>query len=219
MTRTLVVVDSGRSDTLLATVTDAFGNTIASPSLIWTPRTPCPVTVTLAGIVAGTAPGQCVAVVRVAGTSLSDSTLVVVAPSRGIVVRTTAAFELRAADSTDLSLLVDMYKSNARLGRAAIRMAWDTSVVKHLNSSAGSFSPGTVVINGDSAVAGVLRVAVADPNGALGLLEVLRLRLRTAATAGRAGSISVTVSEMTEARTFTNLVPRTVAVSHPVRTR
>jgi hypothetical protein len=75
-------------------------------------------------------------------------------------------------------------------------------------------------VNSTGAAAGTFTLAVANSSGFPGRVELRRLTFRTSATAGRSGSLTLATSELNGVSpNFTNLRPKTVAISYPVKTR
>jgi hypothetical protein len=61
-------------------------------------------------------------------------------------------------------------------------------------------------------------MSFADATGYGGTIEIVKLTFRATATAGRTGSLALALSELASA-TFTDLLPKTTAVSYPLTLR
>lgn len=193
---------------LSGSVVDASGTPIVGGAVTWESRNPDVATVSASGLLTGIAAG----VTRVVASgaldpSLKDSILVtVVAP--GSVVASTApdgrAFQDVAVGTiVTVDVLIDMrLTASELLGSYNATLTWNPSLLSFVDVQPGTFPAPQV--NASGASAGQLRFAQADPNGASGSVVVARVRLQ--ALANGVATPGLSISELSAAVTFTNLL-------------
>ena len=86
-------------------------------------------------------------------------------------------------------------------------------------SDANGGSGVSPTVNRSNAASGSLVLAMADPTGFAGRVELLKITFRAGSEGGAAGSLALAASEVTGAGTFTDLLPKTIAVTYPLVTR
>ena len=215
----VVVVEVGTTFTPTWSLRDANGNIIPNTQLAFSGRGP--VVVSSTGVVSTPTPGQGLVVARASANPLvGDSVLVVVAHVEGPVVRTDlASIEIKADTVFTVSVLVDMRSATNRLGSATLRVDWLPTQLTYLSNEDGAAGVGATV-NSAQAPEGTLRMSLASPDttGRAGLVEVRRITFRAASAVGVTGALTITTSEIATTA-FVNLLPTTVSVSHPLKTR
>jgi adhesin/invasin len=214
----VIVVDSGTSVAPTVLVRDAGGNSLAGAPVTLATRAGAIAGVT-GGIISGQKRGQAIVVASAdSGSNPRDSVLVVVARLDGPVIMTDLArFEFPADTIINVTVIADMRGSGARLGSTTVAVSWDPALLtyqSHRNGSSG-VSP---TVNSGNAVSGELVVSVADAAGFPGRVELIQLTLRLASS-GKIGAIAMSVSELSTAGTFADLLARLTVVTHPLTTR
>jgi hypothetical protein len=213
----VIVLDSGASSTVEATVQDRNGNAIPGASLHLTVRDGVTASVSGTNVVTGIAPGQ--TMVTASSGAVLDSMLVVVAHAAGPVFSMALPGFNVAPDTTfTASVVVDMRQSQQLLGSATLSLRFDPSVAAFVSWTAGSDAAG-VQLNDSAATGGTIVFAVASANGLSARAELVRLTFRAAHTEGKAGTFALDASEVAGAQTFDNLLSRTVAVRFPIAIR
>jgi cohesin domain-containing protein len=117
-----------------------------------------------------------------------------------------------------VTVLMDMRASGELLGSTTVSVYWNPSALTY-QSYANGGSGVSPTVNASNAAAGLLTLAMADPNGFAGRVELLKITFKAGSVAGTTGSLALTTSEVSGAGTFTDLLPRTVAVTYPLSTR
>ena len=217
----VVIIDQGTTATLTVTLSDAFGNPLSTASGVDYISRGSAVT-TNGRVVTGVSPGQAIVVAQLASnTAVRDSVLVVVAfPNGPVVLTDLMRFDLKADTTFTVPIIVDMRASGERLGSTRVQLTWDPTVLTYQSDSEGTTSVGAVVNNTTAVSGGLLTLAVANPNGFAGRVEIRRVTFRATATVGRTTSLALVVTELNGiSPNFTNLKPRTVSVTHPLVTR
>ena len=97
-------------------------------------------------------------------------------------------------------------------------VSWDPSVLIYQADSAGAGSVPVTVNSSDAAAGGSWTLAMANPSGYAGVVELRRITFRVNA-AGHSGRLTLFAAEVGGAGTFDNLQPRTVAGTYPVYSR
>lgn len=106
-------------------------------------------------------------------------------------------------------VVVDMTGSGGfSLGSLAAQLSWTPATLRYVGASGGTF--GAPTLNPDSAT-GTLRFAVANPAGATGQVVVLQVTFDATGAAGDTTYLTVAVSTLTSAVTFTDLTPVTTS--------
>jgi hypothetical protein len=215
-----LIVDAGTSLPTTLTVRDANGSPITNPIVVYATRKTSVASVSTSGAVTGVARGQAVIVATaVGGTTPSDSLLAIVAVPGGPVLMTDIAqFTYRIDTVVTVTVMMDMRASGERLGSTTVGLTWNPALLIYQSySSGGSGVPPTV--NASNAANGSLTLAMADPNGFSGRIELLKITFRAGSVPGVVGSLGLTAAEVTGAVTFTDLTSKAVAVAYPLVTR
>lgn len=211
-------VGAGISATFSAAVTDANGLPVTS-AVSWTSRAPAVASVgASSGQVTGVAAGTAVIVAK-SGT-LSDSALVTVPLAGNVVVSTTSngrAFRApKVGDTVVVAVTADMaFTPSEVLGSYNATLTWDPTKLKYVDLQAGAFAAPTV--NETAAATGTVRFSSADPNGSGG--AVVLAKVRFVAQAQGAGAMALTISEMSAAKTYTNLLSRVTVTNGKITVR
>lgn len=196
-------------------VVDALGNPLSVFPVQWTSRNPSVATVDQTGLVTGVAPGTTVIVVQAVdlpGPQFSDSALFVVPPDGNVIVSTFAVDSVRAfeaagiGDTVEVAVTAFMYFTPSELlGSYNATLNWDTSVLSFIDVLPGDNFPAPEV-NTTNVSTGELRFAQANANGTAGAAVLAKIRFLGQA----AGTTqpTLTISEMSAAVTFTNLIDR-----------
>ncbi len=106
----------------------------------------------------------------------------------------------------DVPIYVDLSQRTDRLGSFALRMTWDTTVLKLIGGGEGTF--GAVTLNRDSTAYGILRMSGANPAGAGGLVTVGIGQF--VPLVAQPDTLRLAVSELFAAVTFADLTPSLV---------
>ena len=215
-----LIIDVGSAAGTTVTVKDANGKSIVDPTVTYVSRNGSMASVSATGTVSGVAPGQSVVVATASGgTSPSDSLLAVVAVRGGpVLITDISQFGYRTDTVFTVTVTMDMRTSGELLGSTTVNASWDPAVLvyqAHANGGSG-VSP---TVNASNAASGSLTMAMANPDGFTGRVELLKITFKAGSVAGSAGSLALTASEVAGAVTFTDLLRRTVAVTYPLSTR
>jgi hypothetical protein len=204
-------VGVGGSTSFTGAVVDALGNPLGIYPVQWMSRSPAVASVGATGTVTGVAPGTAVIFLSAPDFSgdpaFTDSALVVVPAAGGVVVSTTAnqrAFVTGAVgDTIVVDVTADMtFTAGELLGSYNAVLNWDPAVLSFVDVQTGDFP--TPELNTNNVGSGELRFAQANANGTGGAVVIARVRL--VAQAAGSSSAAVTISEMSAAQTFTNLI-------------
>jgi hypothetical protein len=193
-------------------VVDALGNAITIFPVNWTSRSTGVATVDETGLATGVAAGTAVLVADApdfSGPAFTDSVLVTVPPGGNVVVSTTSnvrAFRrAQVGDTVVVDVTVDMtFTPDELLGSYNATLTWDPAVLSFVDVQAGDFPAPQV--NDANAGSGELRFAQANADGASGVVVVARVRFE--AVAAGSTSTAASISEMSAAVTFTDLIGR-----------
>jgi len=215
-----LIFEVGGHPNIDVVVKDADGNTIPNPTVTFASRNPLVASFSPGGILNGLARGQAVVVATASGGSTpADSLLAVVAePGGPVVITDITQFSYGVGTTFTVTLVVDMRDSGELLGSTRVNVRWNPSVMmyqSHENGGSG-VSP---TVNATNVANGSLTLAMADPNGFAGRVELLRITFQAESVTGVAGSLALAPSELTGAGTFTNLLPNTTSVTYPLITR
>ncbi len=215
-----LIFEVGGHPNIDVVVKDADGNTIPNPAVTFASRNPLVASFSPGGVLNGLARGQSVVAATASGGSApADSLLAVVAvPGGPVVITDITQFSYEVGTTFTATLVVDMRDSGELLGSTKVNVAWNPSVMmyqSHENGGSG-VSP---AVNATNAANGSLTLAMADPSGFAGRVELLRITFQAESLAGVAGSLTLAPSELTGAGTFTNLLPNTTSVTYPLITR
>jgi hypothetical protein len=193
-------------------VVAATGNPLPGFQIPWTSRSPSVATVDGAGLVTGVAPGTAVIfaeAIEFSSPQFADSALVTIPAAGYVVVSTTTndrAFEtVGVGDTVFVDITADMqFTPNELLGSYNATLTWDPTSLSFVDVLAGDFPPPEV--NTTSTSSGQLRFAQANANGTGGAPVLARVRF--VAQAAGVEQPALTVTEMSAAVTFTNLINR-----------
>jgi len=205
----------GDTMTLQVAGKDANGNPVAVSGLTFTSRFPSIATVNAAtGLVTAVGPtGAGVAIVAQAPSgagTVADSTMVDVPPAgTSVVSAQVGAREFATAKVGDT--LVAQVVANLRavpgevLGSYDVALNWNPADLTYVRSDSvgGGFAAPTV--NAAQADSGVLRFGSADPNGSASPVALIQVTF-VAKAAGTTSQLLLTPSDLSAARTFTNLL-------------
>lgn len=213
------------TDTLRLQVSgkDGNGNAIAPGVPTYTSRSPAVATVSSSGLVTGAAGGTAVIVASAQGATgpVLDSTLVAVAATGSAVAVPLAggrAFgSARVGDTVVVRVAVDLRGvPSERLGSYLARLNWTPSTLGYVTTAlvSGGFVEPTV--NADSTGLGQLRFGAANPTGTLGPVIGL-LDIKFVAAAAGTTPLTFTVTDLSAASTFTQMVTTALVLSTSVR--
>jgi hypothetical protein len=109
-----------------------------------------------------------------------------------------------------IPVVADLTSSGgASLGSIAARLTWKSATLAYVSAGGGTL--GAPTINKDSASAGILKFAVANPSGATGMPVLLSLTFSVTGAPADTTVFGLSVTEITAAGTFANLKPITTA--------
>lgn len=201
--------------TLAATATDANGNPVTATGVAFTSRAPAVASVgATSGVVTGVSAGS--AVIFASAGSGADSILVVVAANGTAVVAATAGGRVfagaKVGDTVRVQVVVDTRAIGTEtVGSYNAQLVWNSVALRYVSSGAvtGGFAAPTV--NETQTGSGQLRFGSADPNGSSGAVSLIEVRFVGAA----AGSspLTLTLTDLSAAKTFTDLLPQALLVS------
>jgi hypothetical protein len=209
---------AGATVPLLANLIDAGGAVIGPATATWTSGTPSVASVDASGLVTALAPGTAVIV----GTSdaLRDSMLVRVAASGSVPVSAIADAEAYRTPPVGDTVIVDVrvnmfFTSNELLGSYNAELRWNPAVIRYVDVRPGDF--GTPTINDTQTGTGLFRFSAANANGVAGSVVVARVRF--VADAAGDGNPQLTITELSAALSFTNLLSGVVVTNGSVTVR
>jgi len=209
---------AGTSFTVTAAFLDADGAAIGPATVAWVSRSPSVAGVSAAGLVNALAAGTAV-IVGTSGT-LADSMLVRV-PTPGSVpvsaIADDAAFRrVRVGDTVTVDVRVNMFFTNGELlGSYNAQLTWDPAVLRYVSVLNGNF--GAPTINDTQTGQGSLRFSAANAAGVAGSVTVARVRFVAQAVGGAAPALTIT--ELSAAQTFTNLLSSVIVTNGSVTVR
>jgi len=205
----------GDTVTLQVSGKDASGNPVAVSGVTFVSRAPSVATVSATtGLVTAIGPTNVVIVAQApsgAGT-VADSTSIDVPPAGTSVVA--AQFGGREFGTANVGdTLVALVVADLRavsgevLGSYDIQLNFDTADLTYVRSGAvtGGFAAPT--INDTQADSGVIRFGSADPNGSATPVSLIQITF-VAKGAGTTSQLLLTPSDLSAAKTFTNLLPQ-----------
>ncbi len=203
------------------TATDLNGNPTSPGTVTYVSRNPGVATVNpTTGVVTAVAGGTAVIVVTSA-LGPSDSTLAAVAANGSAVVHAIAqgrAFStVNVGDTVRVLVQVNLAGvAPEKLGSYNDSLGWDPAVLTYVSSApvAGGFAAPTV--NTTNVANGILRFGAADANGAAGP-GVGLIQITFVAQAAGSTALAQTLSDLTAAGTFTQLLPQALIVGSAVR--
>ena len=214
----VIVLDQGASTQITAAFTDEFGNEPTSPPAIAL-QVREPIANDAGSTLTAVSPGQTIVVARLASNGLvRDSVLLVVVPATGVAAHTDLSrFDLKADTTFTVPVFMDMRSSGEKLGSTRVQIFWDASALTYVSDAEGANNVGATV---NPSTPGTVTLAVANAAGFAGKVELRRITFRAAATTGRTTSLRLVVTELNGVSpNFTDLKPKTIAVSHPLITR
>lgn len=215
----ILIVDSSGTLTPVVGVFDQNGNAIAGSTVSLTARAP---TIATAGTssVTGVRTGQTFLIATsVDNPAVRDSALLIVGNvASPVVTASVPRFDLKADTTFTVSIVIDMRGSTEKLGATTLQLTWNTAMMTYVSETEGASGAGAT-LNTSNTATGVLTMALASSAGLSGAIEVRRITFRASATAGRSGSFAVNVIDLAAAATFSNLAPKTVSGTYPLRTR
>jgi hypothetical protein len=200
---------SGGTATVEDSVFDAQGNYLGL-EVDWASRSTGVATVSSTGTVTAVAAGSAVIVGTTVGAgTVGDSLIVTIPPAGDVVARTLSNGRTYGTASVGETVVVDVmfdmqFTSGELLGSYNATLTWDSSVLTYVDVQTGDFASPTV--NDSNAGSGELRFGSADASGVDGGVVVARVRFVAAAQGSTTATVAV--SEVSAARTFTNLISR-----------
>lgn len=215
-----VAVQPAGTATLAVTAKDPNGNTVPATGVVFVSRSPGVASVSAGGLVTGVSAGSAV-VVASAG-AVADSALVVVAASGSAVVSALAGSHAFATatsgDTVTVVVTADLRAVPAEaLGSYNAALGWNPATLTYVSWSAvpGGFAAPTV--NETQTASGALRFGSADPNGSSGQVALIQVKFVGAARAST--TLALGLTDLSAAKTFTNLLPAAALVSGVVTVR
>jgi hypothetical protein len=213
------VLGNGATLTLAANLVDANGVVIGpAGSVSWTSRAPTVAAVSGSGVVT-VASGASAVIVGTAG-SFSDSMLVRVAAPGDVPVSAVAAVRAFHAPRVGEAVVVDVtadmgFAGGELLGSYNAQLTWNPAVLTYVGVDAGGF--GAPTVNDTQAQEGSLRFSAANAQGVGGVVVVARVRFLAQATGNATPQLSIT--ELSAAQTFTNLLSSVIVTNGSVTVR
>lgn len=213
-------VGSGGTFQFGGAVVDALGNPLTVFPVQWTSRNASVATVDGTGLVTGVAPGTAVVFVEssdFASPQFADSVLVTVPTAGYVIVSSTAdnrGFETAGiGDTVVVDVTADMrFTPSELLGSYNATLNWDATVLSFIDVQPGDFPQPEV--NTANVASGELRFAQVNANGTAGAPVLARVRFE--AQAAGTTQPTITITEMSAAITFTNLVNRVTVTNGTV---
>jgi len=148
-----------------------------------------------------------------------DSIIVASIPAGGAWVGvSTAAFEVDHDSTIGIPIGVDMWSYGpSPLGSLTLQITWDPAQLTYVSSAEYTYATSSSV-NVTDVANGHLTVADVVPWGLsyAQLSGPIALTFRAASTAGRTGSIVVTVLQAADAYTFADALPKIVPLTQPI---
>lgn len=227
------IVRPGDAVTLTVTGKDGTGATVPVSGVTFVSRAPSVATVGgSSGTVTAVAGGTAVIVAQ-AGAGIADSMVVTVAGDGSAVVSAVGdrrAFDgVRVGDTVHVRVAVDLRGvASEKLGSYDAEVDWDPTLLTLTGVAEvpGGFSGATINCPLNSGLSncsllsnqasGTVRFGGADPNGLVGP-RVALLDLTFVATKSGASALALSMTDISAASTFTNLLPSAVVVSGHVR--
>ncbi len=201
---------------LVVTAKSTLGTTLATPALTWTSRSPSVATVNASGSVTGVAGGTAV-IVADAGGGIADSVLVAVAGSGQAVayaVSDTRGFDgVKVGDTVRVTVAVDLRAvAGGNVGSYTAQANWNTAQLAFVSAAPASTS---ATVNTNNTASGQFTIGDANPNGYT-TSPVGIVQLTFVATGVGASPMTLSLSDLTEAGTFTNLLTQAIVASSAV---
>lgn len=211
-------IGSGATAQLAASLVDAGGTVVGPATATWLSRTPSVASVDAAGLITAGAVGTAV-IVGTSGT-FSDSMLVRVPSTGSVPVSAMAdgrAFRApRVGDTVVVDVRLNMFFSGGELlGSYNAQLTWNAAALRYVDVQPGTF--GAPTVNTTGVQQGSFRFSAANAQGASGSVVVARVRFVAQATGSAAPQLSIT--ELSAAQTFTNLLSSVTVTSGTVTVR
>jgi hypothetical protein len=213
------VLGSGGTVALAANLVDANGVVIGPAGTVtWTSRAPSAVTVDASGLVTAAA-GPTAIIVATAG-AFTDSALVRVAAAGDVPVAAIAAGRAFHGPRLNDTVVVDVtahmtFTGGELLGSYNAQLTWNPAVLRYVGVQAGTF--GAPTVNETQVQTGSLRFSAANAQGVAGAVVVARVRFVAQAAGSAAPQLSIT--ELSAAQTFTNLLSSVIVTNGSVTVR
>jgi len=215
------VIQPGGTLPLAVSAKDANGNPTSAGTVTFTSRNSGVATVNPStGVVTGVAGGSAV-IVATSAAGPADSMAVAVGASGSAVVSAIAG--TRAFDSVGVGdtvrVLVQVDLSGVapeKLGSYNDSLGWDPAVLTYVSNAVvgGGFAAPTV--NTSLVGSGILRFGAADANGAAGPVVGL-IQITFVAQGAGSTAVAQTLSDLSAAGTFTQMLPQALVVGSQVR--
>ena len=217
----IVMVDSVGVTTLTVALADAFGNPISTASGVNYTSRNISVATTNGATINGIRRGQSIIVASLASNpAVADSMLLVVAvPNGPVLVSDITRFDLKSDTIFTTVIAMDMRSSGEKLGSTTVQIAWDVSLMTYQSDADGASGVNATVNSSGAVTNGQFRLTVANSSGFTGRVELRRITFRANANI-RTGTLALAATELNGiSPAFTDLKPKTVGVSYPLRTR
>jgi len=131
------------------------------------------------------------------------------------VVRTDLSrFDLRHDTTVTITVIADM-RSATLLGAATVELSWNPAVLQYVSDAEAGSGVGALVGSANAAN-GSLVLSAASASGFGGTVQLRNVTFLVNSTTGRTGSLTLLVTELTAATSFTSLLPTTLAISYPL---
>jgi hypothetical protein len=212
-------IGAGGSVALTASLLDAGGAVIGATAATWVSRSTGVAAVsTPGGVVTGVAGGTAV-IVGTAG-SFADSVLVRVGTAGSVPVAAIADGRAFRSPRVGDTVIVDVTGSMAftggeLLGSYNAQLTWNAAALRYVDVLTGNF--GAPTINDTQTGQGSLRFSAANAAGVAGSVTVARVRFVAQAVGGAAPALTIT--ELSAAQTFTNLLSSVIVTNGSVTVR
>jgi hypothetical protein len=213
------VLRPGDTVTVVASGKNGSGNPAPALGLTYTSRSPGVATVNVtSGLVTAVASGTAVIVAQAptATGTAADSMLVAVPASGSAVVAAIGdgrAFDVAGAGNTvNVLVLVDLRAvPGDTLGSYNAELDWNTAALTYVSWAAVTGGFATPTVNATNVSGGQLRFGSADPSGSGGAFALIQVTF--AAAAAGSTPLTLTLTDLSTAKTFVQLLPAAVIVS------
>ena len=143
--------------------------------------------------------------------AVSLSTLMIGLAAHAASIRVSAQPQQSVAKRGDeivVPVIVDISRLPEKLGSFTAELSWDPAVLKFTAYEAGASEAfRSPVVNTGKTGEGRLIFAAANPRGATGVVEILRVKFRVTGEQGTSTRLRLRFTAMAAAYTFTNLLP------------
>ncbi|OGT99732.1 MAG: hypothetical protein A2085_05795 [Gemmatimonadetes bacterium GWC2_71_10] len=217
-----VAARPGDNVALTVTGKNASGGTAPTGALTFTSRATGVATVNSSGQVTAVAAGTAVIVAQAtANTAIADSIVVAVAGNGTATVSAVSnsrAFDLlRVGDTVRVRVAVDLRGvSPEKLGSYNAQLDWSAARLTFVSAETVTGGFGGTIINTTATGTGQLRFGAADPAGHAGPTVAL-LDIKLVATSAGSSPLTLTLTDLSAAETFIDLLPAALIVSGVVR--